>query len=82
MLLNRTPSAGLRGFCFAKAQPIRICLFRTFYEPSDQEFFITPKNNAIYKLYKNDRYYQLTGIGSASVDFPEGKIWYRPGKIR
>ena len=56
--------------------------FRAFYEPSDQEFFITPKNNAIYKHYKNDRYYQLTGIGNASVDFPEGKIWCRPGKIR
>lgn len=41
MLLNRTPGAGLRGFCFAKAQPIRIYLFRTFYKLSNQEFFLS-----------------------------------------
>ena len=68
--------------------------FRAFYEPSDHGFFIMTAPR-IYKLYKNDRYCQVIGVGQTfrklgkhvhlqcfirPVDFSEGQIWAKTGQ--
>jgi len=78
MLLNRTPGAGLLN----RYEYVFLELFinrriRSFLShQKTMQFTNIIKTTVIISLQAS------ANVQYASVDFPEGKIWCRPGKIR